>query len=42
MFVHVPRMFGRERDGVLALLTREAWQKSKFIRRPELRLEEAA
>ena len=42
MFVLVPRMFGRERDGVLALFTREAWQKSKFIRRPELRLEEAA
>jgi RimJ/RimL family protein N-acetyltransferase len=30
MFVKVPRLYGREHDGVLCLLTREAWDESKF------------
>ena len=42
MFVSVPRMYGRERDGVLALLTREAWLTMKFIRRPAVEMQEAA
>lgn len=29
-FVGVPRMFGRARDGVLCLLTREAWEQNQF------------
>jgi len=33
MFVAVPRMFGRDRDGVLCLLTYEAWCASKFNQR---------
>jgi RimJ/RimL family protein N-acetyltransferase len=33
MFVKVPRMFGRTRDGVLCLLTEEAWAKNKFNKR---------
>jgi len=33
MFVKVPRMFGRDRDGVLALLTREAWDGNWFNQR---------
>lgn len=33
MFVKVPRMFGRERDGVLCLLTREAWEGNRFNKR---------
>jgi RimJ/RimL family protein N-acetyltransferase len=32
-FVTVPRLFGRDRDGVIGLLTREAWQDNKFNRR---------
>jgi RimJ/RimL family protein N-acetyltransferase len=32
-FIKVPRMFGREKDGVLCLLTREAWENNKFNRR---------
>jgi RimJ/RimL family protein N-acetyltransferase len=31
--IHVPRMFGRDRDGVLALLTDEDWANNKFNRR---------
>ena len=34
MFVTVPRLLGRDRDGVLCLFTREAWEQCKFIRRP--------
>jgi RimJ/RimL family protein N-acetyltransferase len=33
MFITVPRMFGRDRDGVLCLLTREAWEGNRFNRR---------
>ena len=33
MLIEIPRIFGRERDGVLALLTREAWENSKFHQR---------
>ena len=29
-FVRVRRMFGRERDGVLCLLTREDWEANRF------------
>jgi hypothetical protein len=32
-FIKVPRLFGRDRDGVLCLLTREAWEDNKFNRR---------
>jgi hypothetical protein len=32
-FITVPRMFGRDKDGVLCLLTREAWEANKFNRR---------
>jgi hypothetical protein len=32
-FIKIPRLFGRERDGVLCMLTREAWENSKFSRR---------
>jgi RimJ/RimL family protein N-acetyltransferase len=35
-FIPVPRMFGRDRDGVLCLLTREAWESNKFNRRKDL------
>jgi hypothetical protein len=31
--IKVPRMYGRDRDGVLALLTVEAWANNKFNRR---------
>ena len=33
MLIKVPRMYGRERDGVLALLTVEDWASNKFNRR---------
>lgn len=33
MLVKVPRMFGRDRDGVLCLLTYEDWCANKFNRR---------
>ena len=47
MFIKVPRMFGRERDGVLCLLTREDWESNRFNARfrhhlPPVPLEEAA
>jgi hypothetical protein len=32
-FILVPRMFGRDRDGVLCCLTYEAWAANKFCRR---------
>ena len=34
MLVTVPRLLGRDRDGVLCLFTREAWEQCKFIKRP--------
>jgi hypothetical protein len=45
--IDIPRIFGRERDGMLALLTREVWESSKFHRRcarsaPPVAQEEAA
>lgn len=43
--VKVPRMFGRERDGVLCLLTYEDWIANKFnarLRQDLMSLEEAA
>jgi hypothetical protein len=33
MFIKVPRMFGRERDGVLCLLTYEDWCANRFNKR---------
>jgi len=33
MFVKVPRMFGRGKDGVLCLLTVEAWAANRFNKR---------
>jgi RimJ/RimL family protein N-acetyltransferase len=32
-FIKVPRLFGRQRDGVLCLLTREAWEANRFNQR---------
>jgi hypothetical protein len=32
-FIKVPRMFGRERDGVLCLLTYEDWCGNRFNKR---------
>jgi hypothetical protein len=29
-FIKMPRMFGRERDGVICYLTYEAWKANKF------------
>ena len=37
--VKVPRLFGRDRDGVLGLLTREAWESNKFNTRLKHHLE---
>jgi len=33
MFIKVPRMFGRDKDGVLCLLTYEAWASNRFNKR---------
>jgi len=33
MFIRVPRLLGRERDGVICLLTSEAWDECKFNRK---------
>src|SRR6185436_1598447 len=35
-FISHPRLFGRDRDGVIACLTRETWEASKFIKRQVL------
>jgi hypothetical protein len=32
-FITVPRLFGRERDGVICCLTREAWETNRFNQR---------
>ena len=32
-FVTLPRLFGRDRDGVVCYLTREAWEANKFCQR---------
>ena len=32
-FSPIPRLFGRERDGVVCCLTREAWEENKFCKR---------
>ena len=37
MFIKFPRAFGRDRDGVICLLTREAWEDSKIIQRAKPR-----
>jgi RimJ/RimL family protein N-acetyltransferase len=36
MFVPVPRLYGRDTDGVICMLTDDAWKANKFSRRPEL------
>jgi len=44
-FVHMPRLFGRDRDGVIARLTQEAWLENRFNKRRHLAavpIEEAA
>jgi len=47
-FIRIPRLLGPDRDAVLCLLTREAWENNKFNRRlrhhivDEPRQEEAA
>lgn len=33
MFINVPRLFGRDKDGVLCLLTYEAWRDGMLCRR---------
>jgi RimJ/RimL family protein N-acetyltransferase len=46
MFIPVPRMFGRDRDGVLCMLTDEDWMANRFNKRfkhhLDAQLEEAA
>jgi len=39
-FVRIPRMFGRERDGVICTLTIEDWQNNRFNRRLQHHLPE--
>jgi RimJ/RimL family protein N-acetyltransferase len=34
MFVEVPRLYGRDKDGVICLLTDDVWKASKFNKRP--------
>jgi RimJ/RimL family protein N-acetyltransferase len=34
MFVPVPRLYGRDADGVMCLLTSDAWKANKFSKRP--------
>jgi hypothetical protein len=46
-FIKVPRMFGRDRDGVLCTLTYEDWRDNRFNKRfkhhqQDVPLEEAA
>jgi len=36
MLVTVPRLLGPDRDAVLCLFTREAWEQCKFRRRPAI------
>ena len=38
-FCPVPRLFGRNRDGVVCCLTREAWEANKFNQRLNHHLE---
>jgi hypothetical protein len=42
MMVRIPRLYSRECDGVLALLTQEAWDAGKFSRRAATTMKEAA
>lgn len=41
-FIKVPRMFGRDMDGILCLLTYEDWASSRFIRGRHKQMERAA
>ena len=38
-FIPFPRLFGRQRDGVICHLTREAWETNKFTQRLNHHLE---
>ena len=40
-FSKVPRLFGRDCDGIVATLTREAWEENKFNQRLKHHLEPA-
>jgi hypothetical protein len=40
-FIKVPRMFGRDKDGVLCLLTYEAWAANRFNKRFKHHLDDA-
>ena len=40
-FVPFTRMFGRDRDGVICRLTREAWESNKFCQRLKHHLPDA-
>ena len=42
MFVRLPRVLGRDRDGVLCLFTRETWDQCRFNRRSVIKQKEAA
>ena len=42
MLIAIPRYFGREHDGVMALLTREAWDAGKWSRKVKPAMKEAA
>ena len=42
MLITIPRFFGREHDGVMALLTREAWDAGKWSRKVKPAMKEAA
>jgi hypothetical protein len=41
-FILVPRLLGRDRDCVVCTLTKEAYEASKFIRRHQTAIKEAA
>jgi RimJ/RimL family protein N-acetyltransferase len=46
-FIRIPRLNGRDHDGIMCLLTREAWEENKFCKRfghhiPDQLMERAA
>lgn len=41
-FIRLPRMYGRDADCILCLLTREEWESGKFSRKTRIELERAA
>lgn len=42
MLIRIPRLYGRERDGVVALLTQEAWDAGRYSRKAATTRKEAA